>query len=245
MPVPAPGFQCQLPLARSGQLASVAMEFHGGVECTGVAVVMHLPLSGGVGAVLEFLGRGGRDADVGEIGFLSAIAPDADCAAEIFALETVDHESGFVRAVEVELGGAARNLDAQLCPGLHCQVRVRLVDPGPFPAQAIPVEVRFGDVLKRMIAHRLVGGLRVSRPEIEQLVVRCIGPHTEGNADKARESAARRHCWLDGDLSFDGSVLEVGAGQQDEAVAVLFVDGDAHAFAAHEIGGLNFGLRSG
>ena len=93
-----------------------------------------------------------------------------------------------------------------------------------------------------MVAHGLVRSLRVSRSQIEQLIVRGIGPDAEGNADKARKPAARRRSGLERDLRLDSSVLEIGAWQHDEALAILLVNGDAHTLAVQVVGGHNRGL---
>jgi transposase len=39
-----------------------------------------------------------------------------------------------------------------------------IINPRPFPAQAIPSEARLRDVLHCMVPQRLIPGLRVSRP---------------------------------------------------------------------------------
>jgi hypothetical protein len=48
-----------------------------------------------VGAVFQVLGRGWCDAYVGEIGFFSGEAPEADGAVEIFALQAIDNQAWF------------------------------------------------------------------------------------------------------------------------------------------------------
>src|SRR5882762_4423828 len=109
---------------------------------------------------------------------------------------------------------------------------MRLINPRPFPAQAIPPEVRSRNVLDGMVAHRLIKGRRISRPQVEQLVVRGIRPDAESNPNEARIAYAWLHRGFQRDIRLDHAILEVGSGQQCETFAVLSFDGDADGFAS-------------
>lgn len=134
------------------------------------------------------------------MGFLVGVAKEADGAVQIFAFQTVDDQARFGRSVQVELRGAAGNFDADLCLDLERQRLVRLVDRGPFAAEAIPAEVGFRGVLDGVVSLPLIEGIGVSRPYVEQLVVRCVGPDAEGDADEAGISDSGRRRDLQRDI---------------------------------------------
>src|SRR6202023_3381011 len=105
---------------------------------------LDLPGPGCFAAVFYGFRFGAGDAEIGEVGLLSGIAPEADSAVEVVALETVDDEAGICSAIHEQAALAAVLFDLDGDPRVELNIGVGLVDEGPLPPQPLPAKAGLG-----------------------------------------------------------------------------------------------------
>src|SRR4051812_29040587 len=76
----------------AGQLVAFPCELQGALKWPGVSEEAYRPSARGVGAVLDWSGRCGGDAQVGEIRFFAGVGPQRDGAMQVGALEAVNDQ---------------------------------------------------------------------------------------------------------------------------------------------------------
>src|SRR5450759_1630119 len=115
------------------------------------------------------------------------------------------------RLVNVELRAGALDDDLVSGPGAGVEIDVRLIDARRLFTQAFPSPLRFGGVLRRVVAPRHIVGSAVGGPQVNDLVLRAAALHAKGDADKAAGSSERSRRRFPGEFDPDGTVLEGGA----------------------------------
>src|SRR5689334_6261106 len=205
--------------ARDG--VAFPMQLHHAGEGADIAGIFDFPRTGDFAAILKRLPLRGSDPYVGEVRLLIGRTPQTYSALQVLAFEPVYYQGGIRSAVDKQAGAAALHLNSNVDPRFELHVRVRLIDPRPGSAQHVPIEVRRFNILHDVIAHGLILRVRIAGPNVEHLVVACVGARAECDSDEAgiADTGGRGH--FHRDIRFDGAVGELGAAQHRETFAFL------------------------
>src|SRR5579863_6835275 len=124
------------------------------------------------------------NSQIREICVRGPVGPKGNLAAGFAKLKVVHDQSRLVATVDVESRLGVGNNNSYAAPGSALQIDVGFVDSGVFLAQPIPRIVGRRNVLRGVIAPKLIVGAPVGGADVEALVMRTLRLHAKCNANE-------------------------------------------------------------